>query len=553
MQVEARNNANWAGGARAPSRLVDGARAPSRLAAVALPTALFGLHTFILMGAGVQGDVALTGGIIGSLQYYAREAMLLAGFLLYGLFAWGQRAHALSGKAATGGCVLLAVLFVVCALVMQAAPQGVLLVFGVLVMELLVGFAGGAVYKTVALLALRGSAAAPTAPTASGAEGAACARPSHGGATRMLGAIVGVGGALAVVVQYLLQIRFSLGGWFAVVLAACFCLLVYLLRAASRERAALCEPSAGTIGSAAERKQVLFLVAVVACLFASFPFYEVVISDVFASADFYQWHRLFLIAGYLAIGAAAFFGGRAAASLAIAIAAPFTAFILAQAALLQTGPFTMALFYALLGAVVAYSGIAFMSLAPLTARPALAASGGRILEGAVTIAGIGIVALAGEWSAPAVLLSASVLIALMIVLMIRGGFFASAKGDGSQAAIRQAQGDVAGATHGAVPDKGELAVDATGAAGLPADAEASPVDEARIAAIVERYGLTRRETDVLGLVFRGLTVQEMADELVVTKSTVKYHVTNILKKTGAETRQQLLDEFSEQSQGNASP
>ena len=62
-----------------------------------------------------------------------------------------------------------------------------------------------------------------------------------------------------------------------------------------------------------------------------------------------------------------------------------------------------------------------------------------------------------------------------------------------------------------------------------------------IAAIAERFGLTRRETEVLELVFRGLTVQQMADELVVSKSTVKFHVTNILRKTGSENRQKMIE------------
>ncbi|MBQ9004568.1 MAG: helix-turn-helix transcriptional regulator [Eggerthellaceae bacterium] len=68
-----------------------------------------------------------------------------------------------------------------------------------------------------------------------------------------------------------------------------------------------------------------------------------------------------------------------------------------------------------------------------------------------------------------------------------------------------------------------------------------------IAAIAERFGLTRRETEVLELVFRGLTVQQMADELVVSKSTVKFHVTNILRKTSSESRQQMIERLDAES------
>lgn len=67
--------------------------------------------------------------------------------------------------------------------------------------------------------------------------------------------------------------------------------------------------------------------------------------------------------------------------------------------------------------------------------------------------------------------------------------------------------------------------------------------------VAELYGLTRRETEVLGLVFKGLTIQQMADELVVSKSTVKFHVTNILRKTGSENREQMVEMLESQGTG----
>ena len=64
-----------------------------------------------------------------------------------------------------------------------------------------------------------------------------------------------------------------------------------------------------------------------------------------------------------------------------------------------------------------------------------------------------------------------------------------------------------------------------------------------ISSIAERYGLTPRETEVLELVFRGLTVAQMAEELVVSKSTVKFHITNILRKTESSNRQEMLEKI----------
>lgn len=48
--------------------------------------------------------------------------------------------------------------------------------------------------------------------------------------------------------------------------------------------------------------------------------------------------------------------------------------------------------------------------------------------------------------------------------------------------------------------------------------------------------LTPREREVLTLMSRGRDNQQIADELAVTLATVKYHVTHILSKLGAEHR-----------------
>jgi NarL family two-component system response regulator LiaR len=54
------------------------------------------------------------------------------------------------------------------------------------------------------------------------------------------------------------------------------------------------------------------------------------------------------------------------------------------------------------------------------------------------------------------------------------------------------------------------------------------------------YDLTPREYEVLGLLVQGLSNAEISQELSVTHSTVKAHVSNILSKMGASSRAEAV-------------
>lgn len=62
-------------------------------------------------------------------------------------------------------------------------------------------------------------------------------------------------------------------------------------------------------------------------------------------------------------------------------------------------------------------------------------------------------------------------------------------------------------------------------------------------AFCERYGLTARERVILEQVLQGKDNQNIASSLQLALGTVKAHVHNILKKTGAGTRQELTQLF----------
>jgi NarL family two-component system response regulator LiaR len=52
--------------------------------------------------------------------------------------------------------------------------------------------------------------------------------------------------------------------------------------------------------------------------------------------------------------------------------------------------------------------------------------------------------------------------------------------------------------------------------------------------------LTAREREVLALMVEGLTNPEIADRLVVSRSTIKFHVSSILSKLGASSRTEAV-------------
>lgn len=95
--------------------------------------------------------------------------------------------------------------------------------------------------------------------------------------------------------------------------------------------------------------------------------------------------------------------------------------------------------------------------------------------------------------------------------------------------------DLAAAIREAYAGRSTLAPEAIQAL-LQAEAQ-SPLHEQEL---TEAYGLTPREHEVLGLMVEGLSNPQIAERLVVSRSTAKAHVSNILSKLGVSNRAEAI-------------
>ena len=59
----------------------------------------------------------------------------------------------------------------------------------------------------------------------------------------------------------------------------------------------------------------------------------------------------------------------------------------------------------------------------------------------------------------------------------------------------------------------------------------------------QKLGLTKREREILDLLLKDMTNQEISGELVISLGTVKTHVHNILQKAEVTKRTQLMEQF----------
>lgn len=62
---------------------------------------------------------------------------------------------------------------------------------------------------------------------------------------------------------------------------------------------------------------------------------------------------------------------------------------------------------------------------------------------------------------------------------------------------------------------------------------------------IEELNISKREYEVLGLIGKGFSNQEIASQLYISESTVKTHVSNLLSKLNAKRRTQAINNAKE--------
>ena len=92
------------------------------------------------------------------------------------------------------------------------------------------------------------------------------------------------------------------------------------------------------------------------------------------------------------------------------------------------------------------------------------------------------------------------------------------------------------------------------ASGKPGNEEAShPSDPSDILdAISEKHWLTRRERDVMELVYKGYSNPDISSKLYISRNTVKKHVHNVYEKLDVSTRMEMTQLINSQMHPNGS-
>lgn len=128
----------------------------------------------------------------------------------------------------------------------------------------------------------------------------------------------------------------------------------------------------------------------------------------------------------------------------------------------------------------------------------------------------------------------AITLSVVIVKVQKSGSGTTSSGETPNSAADGAQSD--DDVEGNVLSESE---DETSQAGENGSAELTL--EEKCDAVAERYGLSKRERDVLRLLARGYSSARIQSELYIAPGTVNYHARNIYAKLGVHSKQNLID------------
>ena len=75
--------------------------------------------------------------------------------------------------------------------------------------------------------------------------------------------------------------------------------------------------------------------------------------------------------------------------------------------------------------------------------------------------------------------------------------------------------------------------------------EGSDKEKLTVTEAAEKYGLTRREHMILGLLLQGMDNNQLCDELSISVNTLKKHILNIYRKLNIRNRVQMFKMIKE--------
>lgn len=90
-----------------------------------------------------------------------------------------------------------------------------------------------------------------------------------------------------------------------------------------------------------------------------------------------------------------------------------------------------------------------------------------------------------------------------------------------------------------------------GAEPTSSECAAGAADVSEILAVMaDAHGLSEREREVLGLLYRGNTQKKIAERLFLSVSSVQTYAKSLYRKLGVHSRQELIDMVNEAANGN---